>query len=126
MEDPICNSNQLLFILIQKRQLNDFLESNDKDRESLSKKLSHTSKADGKSIVDKHMDIHKPLSKMGKHIDKHFEPTGPNISGVPGERLEILTRRLNLRQKIASYLKCHKTQNTLSAFWKCNLRFDWQ
>ena len=41
-------------------------------------------KADGKSIVDKYMDIHKPLSKMGKHIDKQFEPTGASISGVQG------------------------------------------
>ena len=66
------------------RQIDDFIESKDNEREVSSKKLTQSMKADGKSIVDKYMDIHKPLSKMGKHIDKQFEPTGASISGVQG------------------------------------------
>lgn len=49
------------------------------------KKIAQRAKSDGSQISIKHKEIHQPVSKMGKTIDKQFEPGGANIVGVSGQ-----------------------------------------
>ena len=49
------------------------------------KKVTQRAKSDGSQISAKHKEIHQPVSKMGKIIDKQFEPGGANVVGVSGK-----------------------------------------
>ena len=74
---PLCSRSNLL-----EEQINHALENPDDFTSRDMDKLLSTIKADMTSISKKHKEIHNPLLKMGKIIDKNFESGDFNPVGV--------------------------------------------
>ena len=67
-------------------------------------KKFQSSRSECSQIVAKHKEIHRPVSKMGKLIDKQFEPGGVNVVGV-APVFDDVTRH-HLIKSVIEHLYC--------------------